>query len=135
MTNRLLFLCLALFLAGCATVAGKKPPPPCGDPVCSVKVTVAGSCAVSLDRDPIVIAAANRDMQIQWDIAGAQFAPQDGIFFKTPTGAEISAPQAVNAQRFAAKNRHSKPGRYEYGVRVIQDGKRCPDYDPWVVNG
>jgi len=133
MTNRLVLLGLAFTVAACAMLGGEKSPP-CKDPVCHVSITVTGSCTVAVSPYTLEVAAGNRNMMIQWKVDGAEFAP-GGIFLKTPSGGELSDPEAVNSNFVLVKNKHGKPGRYEYGIRLMQGGKHCPVVDPWIVNG
>ena len=132
------FLLLALVLTACASQSGIAPTgAACTAPVCKVMVTVAPDCTITVDPDSIEIAAENKNMQIHWELAGGSFA-DDGIFLKDPgqnAGGDLSGFARGNGKLYMVKNRHAMVGRkYQYGVRVVTDGGRSCEKDPWILN-
>ena len=140
MTKKFLLLFLMSLVAGCETMGqmGGGAPPPCGTHVCSVQITVTGSCSFSANPYYLPIAAENKNMVIQWDLTGATFtSEQDGIFIKDPypKGEFHGFARAGGGNTFTIVNTHSVVGKpYRYGVRVIQNGTLCPAYDPTIMN-
>jgi hypothetical protein len=118
--------------AGVAKVCTKKD--------CYVAVTVR-DCTIRVDPPTITI-SGNRDVEIFWDIVrspGVTFAPQDAVFFKPDSieraRLQFSRPQLQKENtRFRWLDANNAKGEFNYGVRVVQDGKACPPLDPIIIN-
>jgi hypothetical protein len=145
MTKKILLACLVFVLAGCAGSpprmmgGGGTSTDPCPNPVCKVKVTVSGNCQFAFDPSTqhMYIDAANRNMLIEWDLAGAKFIDDQSIYLKDP-GAndppDLTQFHKVSDAKFTVHNAHSVVGKsYAYGLRVEQYGSVC-DHHPWIDN-
>lgn len=89
---------------------------------------------IVVDQEPIVIAKNERDIAITWQLPmGSPYVfPDDGIVISSG-GDEFNCHREDNKQRFTCKDRHSKPGRYKYTIKV--DGPdRIEPLDPSIMN-
>jgi hypothetical protein len=123
-------------MLGCATVRSASP---CSEPACKVPVSVGANCAISPGPNDELEVARGNAPTIHWELEqqsfqdGWQFERSNGIEFKTPTGGEIEfvghSPRVVTFN-----NRHTKEGKYRYGINLVnRDGRTCRQ-DPFVVN-
>lgn len=134
--NLLSALVVCLLLPGCAT---QRIVTPCNQSTCKIVVSVGAHCAISPGpQDELEVARGNSPV-IQWEIdsdafrAGWEFARGGGIDFKTPAGGEID-PASHSPRVVTFNDRHTKPGRYQYGINLVnRNGGTCRQ-DPFVVN-
>lgn len=93
---------------------------------------ISGYVVVNLE--PIVIDKNEKDVWITWQLTpGSPYTfPNDGIVI-AGAGDEFNCHREENKQRFSCKDKHSKPGRYKYTIRV--DGPENPEpLDPSIMN-
>ena len=96
---------------------------------------------IVVDQESLVFgeALSGIAVKITWQLPkGSNFRfPQDGIVFDK-AGEEIVC-KSEGGQTFACLNRHTKPGRYKYTIKLVPVEPR-PDFkapeplDPWVIN-
>jgi hypothetical protein len=157
-TAALLALVTGVALSGCAQVGTRSVlcPPCVPNPVAPV-VFVSYDKYIVVDQEPIVIAPGNHD-PIVWTIpdnipftfpdAKEESQVGKGISFKEdPPRANESKKGAIedqpvfkcsateNPKQYRCTNAHPGPGRYKYTIRVIGNGNKVLELDPWVVNG
>ena len=135
----------SLIFSGCGLgppVSALAAPPPsagvCKQKQCMVTVRVA-ACSITLDPDWLGVAKGNRDVEIIWEIRGSPgvvFAKGDAIFLKDPAvvGKHFREPKAPGDTKYRWLHANSGPGIYYYGVRVVDNGKACPPYDPVIID-
>ena len=131
-------LATLLFVSSCADMPGMRDMatgPACNTHVCMVKVTVNGCGNINVDPSTLSVAAGNVNMEIHWDITGAEFTP-NGINFKEPSvaAAEFFDPAQLTPTKYRWKNRHTKAGQFGYNVQYKVGNTTCPDFDPIIVN-
>ena len=148
-----LALVAAAVLAGCAGhrhhhAGGDGPRSMHFNPMVSVKGGV-----VSIAPEPLVFLRSEKNVDITWRLPPGLSFPENGIVIEgrviePPKGAttatarqgldsrqeEIVCPKQPGGQTFTCKNRNSRPGIYKYTIRVLQDGKPLPAYDPSIMN-
>lgn len=121
-----------------ACIAG--PPARMGAPVCTthechIAIAVA-NCQIAADPSVIRIGAANRNVELHWDITTPGFAFSDeGIVFNDDPGREFQNPAKPQPTKFIVHDRHSSAGDFKYTIN-IRASSACPalTLDPWVVN-
>lgn len=150
-TKTLLTITMAtLLVAGCAPWArnGERVRPAAADPrikceashpVCYITVRVR-NCRVEVDPDWKRVAFRPGGVQMLWTLAdskGVSFAP-NGIAFKRPfedaKGAIFTPDRSVEAGSTFAMRNSTTPGKFEYTVNVVENGRICAPHDPGVVN-
>lgn len=123
---------LAVAAGGCATPTGFAGS--CDQPVCHATVTVS-NCRISVDPPEIHVRRGNSNSQIHWTLATSGYAfASDGIFLKGNTGGELYDPERANPTLFKLKNRNSRPGTYQYGIKVTGASGACAPLDPPIIN-
>lgn len=136
----LLAVVASLSMVGCAVgQQGAAPPPDCTGN-CRVVVTITSCAAADIKVDKQTIRVGAGPAVMQWEIdngsfqAGWKFASQ-GIFFKNDAGGEFVPGPQGGPKMITFNNRHTKPGVYEYGIRIVNpNGQPCPPKDPFVAN-
>ncbi len=137
----------SLVLGSCAWIEKLLHPSPsnthpnavvCKTKECLVRITVA-ACAITVDIPVLGIAKGNRDVDIVWEIRseGAVFAREKPVFFKgdrAEAARQFSEPRLLADKKFRWRDANSSPGRFEYGITVVDNGKACAPLDPTVIN-
>jgi hypothetical protein len=145
-----LAVCAAFLLSSCAWwnehVVAQGTSAPRGEKrcekgiACEATVTVK-DCNITVSVDTIVVVRDNKDVVITWrlkDSPGVKFA-KDGIFFKAESlraaerqfrRVESKSPEDT----FQWRDANTEPGKFKYGVKVIENGKECPPLDPIIIN-
>lgn len=147
-----LALVAAAALAGCAGHhhhhgGGEGPRSIHFNPMVSAKGGV-----VSIAPEPLVFLRSEKNVDITWRLPPGLSFPRNGIVIEgrvseSPKRAASSARQVLDTkqdeivcppqeggQTFTCKNRNSRPGVYKYTIRVLQDGKPLPAFDPEIMN-
>jgi len=121
---------LALMLTACG-----KPPPPKPDPT-KPQVSVTATGTVGVDQETIEFAPDQKDVTVTWQLPKGNYTfPQDGIVFERSAVEEIVRCQPAKGNvEFTCLNRHTKPGRYKYTIKVLDGQKALEPYDPYFVN-
>jgi hypothetical protein len=118
----------ALMLTAC------KPAPTKLDPT-KPQVSITNG-KIGVDQETIEFAPDQKDVTVTWQLPKGNFTfPQDGIAFERSAAEEIvkCQPQKDNVE-FTCLNRHTKPGRYKYTIKVLDAQKPLEPYDPFFVN-
>jgi hypothetical protein len=121
----------ALLLTGCACnlpEARKMDPHNPG-------VFVVDGRYIVVDQEPIYFAREMQNVRITWQLpADSKYRfSRDGISFKDAGDEIADCHLEQNGLRFSCLNKHSKPGKYKYTIKV--DGSPVvPALDPTVVN-
>jgi hypothetical protein len=100
------------------------------------QVTVVNG-KIAVDQETIEFKADQTDVQITWKLpAGTNFRfPQDGIVFERSAIEEIVKCQTTkDGTEFSCLNRHTKPGKYKYTIKVQEGQKPLDPLDPFVFN-
>lgn len=112
----------------------------CKEKECRVAVTVS-ACTISVDPEVLGIAKGVRDVDIVWEITqspGVTFARENAIFFKErdreAAAKQFRDPKLLDEKKFRWRDSNSGPGKFDYGVNVVENGKACPTRDPTVIN-
>jgi hypothetical protein len=136
MAKKMLILLVPL-LAACASLTGTggEVGPACKTHVCRVMVTVTGGCGIKVAPENLPIDPENKNVVIQWDVTGADFA-KDGIVLKKgdPHG-DFEKWAHGGPRTITVVDRHATLNvTYPYDVRVVQNGTACPGIDPTIMN-
>lgn len=140
MTKKILVLLVPVLAVACAPIertggGGGGVGPECKTHVCRVAVTVADGCKIQVVPENLPIGAENKNVVIQWDVSGADFA-QDGIVLKKgdPHGDFVKWTHG-GPRTITVVDRHTTTNViYPYDVRVVQNGTACPGIDPTIMN-
>jgi hypothetical protein len=98
---------------------------------------------VSVDQEPLRFFKAQGKVKITWRLpANSPYSfPNDGIVIEAAerqtadqVAEEFSCALQKNPQLFSCENRNSRPGRYKYTVRVLDNGKPLEPLDPVIIN-
>jgi len=122
----------ALALAGCAHYPGHHRGERAPDPH-NPRVIVTGTYIV-VDQEPIVIPKEDRE-PIVWQLPkdSRYTFPENGIVIDK-AGDEFSCSVEQDKHRFVCRNRHTKPGKYHYTIRVMDGERQLNTLDPIVMN-
>ena len=126
---------IAALAYACAGPPTRMGAPVCTTHECRIAVTVA-SCQIAADPPVIRIGAANRNVELHWDITTAGFAFSDeGIVINDDPGREFQNPNKPQPTKFILHDRHTSAGDFKYTINV-RPSSACPalTLDPWVVN-
>lgn len=128
----------ALVLAGCGLFGGHRGDcSKCG-PVDITKPQVkVVNGKITVDQETLVFGEALRNVPvtITWTLpkdSNLRF-PRDGITFEKSAAEEIVC-RAEGGYTFSCLNRHTKPGRYKYDIKVLDGDKALEPLDPHVDN-
>jgi hypothetical protein len=141
MKLRLVVVCLAaLVLAGCGLFGGHHGRGDCSkcQPLDNTRPQVSVvNGKVMVDQDTLRFGEGLRNVPvtITWVLpkgSNLRF-PSNGIVFEKSADGEIVC-NAEGGTTFRCLNRHTKPGRYKYEIRVLEGDKALPPLDPHVVN-
>jgi hypothetical protein len=128
-----LALACALALAGCAQLASLETH---GNPNKATVSVAAGQ--IGVDPDPINVPAGN-NAPIIWTLApDTPYKFFAGSITFTDAGGEFYDCQVENPndpRGFVCKNKHSKPGRYKYVIKLRDANGNEISKDPFIVNG
>jgi hypothetical protein len=123
----LLAVAAGLALSSCSHLTGRVA----GDAPVRVLVTYDGEVAVA--RDPIYVKQATTLVWRLPRLGNLTFA-RDGIVVHEAPEGEFRCRASEDAKAFTCDDRHSRPGRFKYSVRILEDGKPLPPLDPYIIN-
>jgi hypothetical protein len=97
------------------------------------------ACRITVDPEWLGIARGNREVDITWEIRnspGVVFASEAPIFFKNM---EVAAKafrdaRAEGGTRYRLRHNSVGPAIYHYGIRVVDNGRTCPELDPSIID-
>jgi hypothetical protein len=98
-------------------------------------VNVVGGQFVVVNQEPLVFLRDQRDVVINWQLppgANLRF-PRDGVAIEKAGDEFVNCAVRDGGQSFSCTNRHTKPGKYSYTIRV-QAGDRILQSDPFIMN-
>lgn len=92
---------------------------------------------IVVDPDPLQFAKDQQNVKITWELPkdSKYIFPNDGITIKDPGDEILDCQVEPNEKglKYSCKNKHSKPGKYKYTVKV--DGSPAvPPLDPIIEN-
>jgi hypothetical protein len=116
-----------LALSSCSHLTGRVA----GDAPVRVLVTHDGQVAVG--RDPIY---ATGPTTLVWRLPrlGDFTFARDGIVVHEAPEGEFLCRVSEDAKAFTCDDRHSRPGRYKYSVKILRNGQPLPPLDPYIIN-
>ena len=127
-----LVVACALLLSGCSLFSSDFSPP---DPT-RPQVTVVADRFIVVNQEPLVFLKDQRNVTITWQL------PRDSKYRFQPNGIDveekgrgeiIECGARSEGLEFSCLNRHTKPGKYSYTIRLI-DGSRRLASDPSIYN-
>jgi hypothetical protein len=131
--KKILFAALgALLLASCAHF--RPDDRQFADPT-RPAVNVVGGQFIVVSQEPLVFLKDQRDVVITWQLppnANLRF-PRDGIVIDKGGDEFVNCGVRDEGLRFSCTNRHTRPGKYRYTIRV-QAGNRALESDPFIMN-
>lgn len=128
---QLVSVACALVLSGCAYFQKDSGS---ADPT-RPQVRVVGDRFIVVSAEPLVFLKDQRNVTITWQLpkdSKYRFA-RDGISVERKAEGEIECPARPEGLEFSCLNRHAKPGKYAYTIRLV-DGTRRLESDPFIMN-
>ncbi|MBA3254367.1 MAG: hypothetical protein H0T67_08940 [Burkholderiaceae bacterium] len=124
------YLACVLVLSGCSIFHKDSTPP---DPT-RPQVAVVADRFIVVNQEPLVFLSGQRNVTITWQLpkdSKFRFA-RNGITVDRAEGEIDCAPRVEGALEFSCINRHTKPGKYSYTIRL--EGARQLVSDPYIMN-
>ena len=121
----------ALLLAACAS---HHPPVGKSNPL-RTGVSVVDGKHIVVDQEPIYFSKEKRNVRFGWQWAsdsGYTF-PKDGIVINDAGDEIIECRPAQGGLSFSCLNKHAKPGKYKYTIK-LEGSPAVPPLDPIIVN-
>ncbi len=89
---------------------------------------------IVVNQEPIYFAKKIKDVRVTWHApAGAYTFEKDGIVIEKAEGEFVDCRAAKDGKSFSCLNKHTKPGKYKYTVKLV--GKPAIEpLDPVLVN-
>lgn len=124
---------LALVLAGCSHPMRYRDGSP--DPLHPRVFVVAGR-GIAVNQEPIYIAPEARNVTIVWQLpAESPYTfPDDGIVIRDGKEEFRCGFERENRQRYACLFANSRPGRFKYTIKVLDDGRALSPLDPSIIS-
>lgn len=129
---RLISMACVLLLAGCQLFLPSATSP---DPT-RPQVSVVGGRFIVVNAEPLVFLKDQRNVTITWQLPrGSNYRfPRDGIVVERKAEGEIvECGLRSDGLEFSCLNRHTKPGKYSYVIRVMEGSRRL-ESDPTIMN-
>ena len=125
------YIACVLALSGCSIFHKDSTPPDSTRP----QVTVVADRYIVVNQEPLVFLKGQRNVTITWQLpkdSKFRFA-SNGITVDRAAG-EIECPTraAEGGLEFSCINRHTKPGKYSYTIRL--EGPQKLVSDPFIMN-
>ena len=120
---------------GMLTACGSHyPPDPKPDPL-NPLVSITDGKQIVVNQETIVFAKDVRNVRINWRLpADSKYTfPKDGIVFSEAREEIVDCRPAEDARSFSCLNRHTRPGKYKYTIKV-QGTPVVKELDPIIVN-
>lgn len=98
-------------------------------------VNVVGGQFIVVSQEPLVFLKEQRDVVITWQLppnSGLRFA-RNGIDIEKGGDEFVNCGVRNDGLSFSCTNRHTKPGKYSYTIRV-QAGDKVLQSDPFIMN-
>lgn len=98
-------------------------------------VNVVGGRFVVVSPEPLVFLKEQRNVVITWQLpanAGLRFL-RDGIVIDKAGDEFANCAPGNDGLTFSCTNRHTRPGKYSYTIRVLAGDKRL-ESDPTIMN-
>ena len=98
-------------------------------------VEVVDGKHIVVDQEPIYFPKAQQNVRFRWQLAaGSNYSfPSDGVTFKVATDEIVECHPEQGGRAFSCLNRHTKPGTYNYTIK-LQGTPAVPPLDPIIVN-
>jgi hypothetical protein len=98
-------------------------------------VFVVDSSYIVVDQEPLYFPKGKQNVTITWQLpSDSRYTfPKDGIVIKDAGDEFPDCHPEQNRLRFACMNKHSKPGKYKYTIKVEGSPAVAP-LDPTVLN-
>jgi hypothetical protein len=98
-------------------------------------VSVVDGKYIVVDPDPLYFPKEAQNVKITWQLpTDSKYTfPRDGIVIKDAGDEFPDCHPEQNGLRFACMNKHTKPGRYKYTIKV-EGLPAVPPLDPIVAN-
>ena len=110
------------------------PPGPKVDPL-NPLVSIVDGKQIVVNQETIVFAKDVQNVRINWRLpADSKYTfPKDGIVVNEAREEIVDCRPAEDARSFSCLNRHTRPGKYKYTIKV-QGTPVVKELDPIVVN-
>ncbi len=98
-------------------------------------VNVVGGRFIVVNQEPLVFLKDQRDVAITWQLppgSNLRFA-RDGIVIDKAGDEFVNCGPRDDGLMFSCTNRHTKPGKYSYTIRLL-DGEKRIQSDPTIMN-
>jgi len=128
----LLATMLVLVLAGCSHQMRYRDGS--SDPL-NPRVFVVAGRGIAVNQEPIYIAPDAKNVTIVWQLpADSKYTcPDDGIVVRDGKEEFKCGFERENKQRYACLFANTKPGRFKYTIRVLDNGTELRPLDPSIV--
>jgi hypothetical protein len=101
----------------------------------SPRVSILGGKQIVVDQEPLFFAKGIQNVRINWQLPpdSKYTFPKDGIVVNDARDEITDCRPEKNGLAFSCLNRHSKPGKFKYTIKV--DGSPAvPPLDPIIIN-
>ena len=98
-------------------------------------VSIVDGKQIVVNQDPLVYAKEVQNVRITWRLpADSKYTfPKDGIVVNEAREEIVDCRPAEDGRSFSCLNRHTRPGKYKYNIKV-QGTPVVPVLDPVIVN-
>jgi hypothetical protein len=100
------------------------------------QVAVVAGQHVVVSPEPLVFPSGGGEVVIIWQLPrGASYRfPENGIVIDGKQEEIIRCSPRNDGLEFSCLNRHTKPGKYKYTIRVLDGSKPLEPLDPFIAN-
>ena len=99
------------------------------------RVSIVDGKRIAVDQETITFAKGVQNFRINWQLsADSKYVfPKDGIVVNEAREEIVDCRPAEDGRSFSCFNRHTRPGKYKYNIKV-QGTPVVPVLDPVIVN-
>jgi hypothetical protein len=100
------------------------------------QVFVVSGQHVVVSPEPLVFPSGGSEVTIVWQLPrGGSFRfPENGIVIDGAQEEIVRCAPRAEGLEFSCLNRHTRPGKYKYTIRVLDGSKPLAPLDPYIVN-
>lgn len=98
-------------------------------------VSVVDGKHIVVDQEPIYFSKGTQNVRFKWQLASdSKYTfPKDGVVIKDADTEIVECHPEQGGLAFSCLNKHAKPGRYKYTIK-LEGTPAVPPLDPIIVN-